>query len=299
MGRMQDVQWIDKVKAGIDESDQYTMRRLDSIKSSETGIPLNVPTKYNSNQLGDSLFLMYAKRRLLYDFNQESHCAHCGGTMDKLGEHAFRCKKIGKVPQHNEVRDAIYGVCAGLVKRTKKNNHVVRKETCIKQYRRDGKGSVKDVEKTRADVEIKQTMPYHKSTLIDVTLRYIKPGRSQGRAAAKGEEEKLGNYHKLYKFPHNVEFVPFGMDTFGDWGPAARDWIQKVCRAFSEDQDPKVMSEMYNRAITNARIAITMALVRGTTGRIRKMLEGEEVYYDRTEVVDVDGQLWEGDFRNI
>ena len=29
------------------------------------------------------------------------------------------------------------------------------------------------------------------------------------------------------------------------------------------------------------------------------MLEGEEVYYDRTEVVDVDGQLWEGDFRNI
>ena len=109
----------------------------------------------------------------------------------------------------------------------------------------------------------------------------------------------MGNYHKLYKFPHNVEFVPFGMDTFGDWGPAARDWIQKVCRAFSEDQDPKVMSEMYNRAITNARIAITMALVRGTTGRIRKMLEGEEVYYDRTEVVDVDGQLWEGDFRNI
>ena len=130
--------------------------------------------------------------------------------------------------------------------------------------------TIDGVKLRRGDVSISSHVE-HRTVIIDVrhcSIRTPTRAGETGLTIEAGEKEKIDFYRKHFRFPQGMVMVPFVVDSYGKWGPCAKEWLESACkRAAGEDK------KLYNQLITRSRETISVAHARGVGRVIERCVE--------------------------
>lgn len=144
------------------------------------------------------------------------HRCPCGTEVGPLGLHGLYCQlSAGRIPRHGSLNDIIRRALATInVPCTLEPRGVVRADG----KRPDGMSLI-PWERGRALV--------WDATCVDT----LAPSHLRGsvmRAGSAAEGAEIAKRRKYATLTEDYIFVPFGVETFGPWGPSAREFLKKI-----------------------------------------------------------------------
>jgi hypothetical protein len=208
--------------------------------------------------------MMITFRRHLVNLNvvpvNVGPCGQCDMPIDDRGEHFLTCPHLGRGANHDAVKKTTR-VCLRPAA-AKGGFTVSNNEPSLTLYKKD---SVTDDLENRADIGMYYSMN-RTNVLIDVRTATLVTPQSMtdvGMSANAAEKAKRTLYERRYAFPEGVEFVPFGIDSYGRWGEEFKTFLKSTFkRAAGLDR------ALYNKLITGARDMIAVANLRAVASRI-------------------------------
>ena len=251
--------------------DQVKRSRFKSITTREARAWQDIlPGKHELTSETWTLWLQYWLGAAIYDQQLDGckpRCKNCGQRMDRFGWHSLgNCKSgYGRTARHNSG--------AGALQREGIHSAGI-------PSRREELGLLPDADDRPGDVYVTTsagcTDAAYSSAAFDFTVRGAIPDSGQsnallirscstpGAAACDGEEQKLAHFatreeevalllytDKGIRWKRSFQFRPFGMDTFGAYGPEAKKAV---------DQFSKIRASRFNQSIASCRRKILQAV---------------------------------------
>lgn len=212
-------------------------------------------------------------------------CA-CGGHADTLGDHDMVCRFHDKLTRHNFVGNAIMRIASLL-------GISARRSNVIDMRRRLSNGAVDPTDRSRRqpDIVLNDFNASASPSLIDIVISHPTAASNRtfytrgvdmldaGRVAARAEGAKVRKYRAEVE-RSGLEFRPFGLETYGAWGPGAQRVLRQLL-AYADahgggDTRPRYLwtaphvAEAARQLIAVARVrGIALALVKSAAQRRR------------------------------
>ena len=177
-------------------------------------------------------------------YSHGATCAGCRKPMDAAGDHALSCASNGTYRRHNHLRDRLYGL------------------TQLAGWDPEVEQAIPGSRDRPADLLLRSVGP--RPLAVDVTVSH--PLRSsassavrEGRSSAASEAERAKVVQsKAACEAVGWDFSPFGIDSTGGLGPAARKLCRRLAKtlAMRAGADTATLSE-------NVGTQISLALAKG------------------------------------
>ena len=208
--------------------------------------------------LSGSGWQLLARFRLGIPLTEElcPRCPGCSQAMDALGDHALCCPSLGTYARHNRVRDEVAFLCrdVGLSAAVEVPLPGSRDRPADVLVRglEDGAAVAAAVA-----VDVAVSHPLQPSG----NLAEVRPG-VHARAAEQRKREHRGAACRAAGW----ELVPFVVETFGVWGPAAREFTQRLverCALVKEVSAARAAKEITDRLNASVLLGVVRQLERG------------------------------------
>ena len=227
--------------------DNSADQRLQGLRAAQecTGAGLWLTATPGSSQFAASEWQSLLRFRVgAFCYAQGSVCAGCRKPMDSAGDHALSCPSNGTYRRHNHLRDRLFGL------------------TQLAGWAPELEQTIPGSRDRPADVLLRAVGP--RPLAVDLTVSHplrssassaVREGRSS--AASEVERAKIVQSKALCQAA-GWDFSPFGIDSTGGLGPAARQLCRRLAKALAmrAGADTATLSE-------NVGTQISLALAKG------------------------------------
>ena len=232
--------------------------RLLAVSTHESGYWLHAIPSATFGTLFDRNTLTLAACLRLGIKTNEPHRCQCGEKVDVLGHHGLSCQRsAGRFSRHAAINDIIRRALVTV------NVPAILEPNGIS--RDDGK---RPDGMTLIAWKSGKTLVWDATCVDTVAPCHIKATSSKaGAAALHAENSKRRKYSSLNI---SYEFVPFGVETLGPWGPGAKKLFQEIAtRLIEASGDPRAgfyLGQKISSAIQKGNAASILGTLPTCTG---------------------------------
>jgi hypothetical protein len=197
----------------------------------------------------DPDFVVYAHRRLYINFYPDrSPCRGCGESIDGKGEHANKCKRVGKNTPHASLNHRFASLVAKKI-RSSGASAAITTEKNMQNYLKPG---------------VVMAGPPRMDTVVNVIggrMYYVDYTLVSHNASASStistvdiaENKKVAEFTDRYNMPTDGVFLPAAIDSYGRWGKGTHKLVNSVARMVASGSS----TASYGREVSELRVALS------------------------------------------